>query len=78
VSFNHLRAEGAYLVSAKKVKGVIQSVTVFAEKGGVVKLKIPSENLIKTSKGNVKIIKRESDFITVKFNRGATLQLNGK
>ena len=78
VSFDHLRAEGAYLVSAKKVKGVIQSVTVFAEKGGVVKLKIPSENLIKTSKGNVKIIKRESDFITVKFNRGATLQLNGK
>jgi alpha-L-fucosidase 2 len=78
VSFDHLRAEGAYLVSAKKVKGIIQSVTVFAEKGGTVTLKMPFKNWAKTTSGNVRIIKTAGDFVTVKFDPGATLDLISK
>ena len=41
VSFNKLRTEGAFLVSAKKENGVIEEVKVFSEKGGLFRLKLP-------------------------------------
>ncbi len=41
VSFNNLRAEGAFLVSAAKTNGVIDAVTVTAEQGGILRLKLP-------------------------------------
>lgn len=47
VSFDKLRAEGAFLLSAKKENGAISSINVYAEKGGLLKLKNPfgSSNL---------------------------------
>ncbi|MBX3253805.1 MAG: glycoside hydrolase N-terminal domain-containing protein [Chitinophagaceae bacterium] len=44
VSFNQLRAEGAYLVSAKKTNGIITQIKIVAEKGGKTKLKLPFTN----------------------------------
>ncbi len=41
VSFTTLRAEGAFLISAKKENGVCNEVKIFSEKGEVVKLKLP-------------------------------------
>lgn len=41
VSFDKLRAEGAFLISAKKEEGVPTSVTVHAEKGGTLTIKLP-------------------------------------
>jgi len=41
ISFKTLRAEGAFLVSANKENGVIESVTIKAEKGGELRLKKP-------------------------------------
>lgn len=41
VSFNNLRAEGAFLISAEKKEGVVKSVDVVAEKGGTINLKLP-------------------------------------
>ncbi|GAA3564012.1 glycosyl hydrolase family 95 catalytic domain-containing protein [Snuella lapsa] len=41
VSFDTLRTEGAFLVSAKKEAGEIVQVSILAEKGGVLKLKNP-------------------------------------
>jgi len=41
VSFHHLRAQGAFLVSAKKEEGVVKEVRVFSEKGGLLYLKLP-------------------------------------
>ena len=38
VEFEDLRAQGAFLVSAKKEKGVITSIRISSEKGGVAKL----------------------------------------
>lgn len=41
LSFNTLRAEGAFLVSAKKENSKIITINITAEKGGVLKLKNP-------------------------------------
>ena len=41
ISFDQLRTEGAFLVSAKKEKGVIVTVEIKSEKGGVLKMKNP-------------------------------------
>ncbi len=41
VSFSKLRTEGAFLVSAKKENGVTDEVTIFSEKGGLYRLKLP-------------------------------------
>lgn len=41
LSFDQLRTEGAFLISAKKEKGLVKEVKVYAEKGGVLKLKNP-------------------------------------
>ena len=41
ISFKTLRAEGDFLVSANKENGVIESVTIKAEKGGELRLKKP-------------------------------------
>ncbi len=43
-SFNQLRAEGAFLVSATKEKGKVKKVTILSEKGGVLKLRNPFES----------------------------------
>ena len=52
VSFNNLRAEGAFLISAEKKEGVVKSVDVVAEKGGTINLKLP-EGKWSTSDGRI-------------------------
>lgn len=44
VSFNQLRAEGAFIISAKKENGSITQIKIVAEKGGKTKLKLPFSN----------------------------------
>ncbi len=44
VSFHQLRAEGAFVVSAKKEKGTIREVIIQSEKGGELKIKNVFEN----------------------------------
>jgi len=46
ISFNSLRTEGAFLISAKKENGVPVSVKIYAEKGGVCALKLPFKTFI--------------------------------
>jgi alpha-L-fucosidase 2 len=41
VSFNTLRAEGGFLISARKENGAFTKITIKSEQGGVCKLKIP-------------------------------------
>ena len=41
ISFNNLRTEGAFLISAAKTNGVIDEVKVNAEQGGTLHLKLP-------------------------------------
>lgn len=59
VSFQKLRAEGAFLVDAKKEHGKMTEVKIVAEIGGKTKLKLPFEKWkIQTAKG---VIVREFD-----------------
>ena len=44
LNFDKLRAEGAFLISAKKENGQVTHVHITAEKGGVLKLKNPFKN----------------------------------
>lgn len=46
VSFNNLRTEGAFLVSAIKENGVPATVKVLAEKGGWLKIKLPFKTFV--------------------------------
>ena len=43
VSFKTLRAEGAFLISAKKENGIASEVEIFSEQGGKLKIKLPFE-----------------------------------
>ncbi|MBZ5858956.1 glycoside hydrolase family 95 protein [Flavihumibacter profundi] len=45
VSFDHLRAEGAFLVSAEMKGGEISRIKIYSEKGGQTKLKFPDSTL---------------------------------
>lgn len=46
VAFNTLRTEGAFLVSAKKEKGVVTLIKIIAEQGGLLKIKLPFKTWI--------------------------------
>lgn len=41
LKFDKLRAEGAFLITAKKEEGLVEYVKIYAEKGGLLKLKNP-------------------------------------
>ena len=43
-SFSNLRAEGAFLISAQMVSGVVAEVTILAEKGGIFRMINPFRN----------------------------------
>ncbi|CAN5804333.1 hypothetical protein BH10BAC3_BH10BAC3_33000 [soil metagenome] len=75
VSFNDLRAEGAFLINADKQDGTVQSVVIKSEKGGVMKLKNPFADFTTKSTGILQIMSSDKDFIIVKFTPGASLLL---
>lgn len=74
VSFENLRTEGAYLVSAKKANGQVSSIEITAEKGGKTKLKLPFNYSIQNSKG-VKILSKSNDFTELDFERNGRIQI---
>ncbi len=46
VTFNNLRAEGAFLVSGNKENGVSTKVKVYAEKAGILRIKLPFKTYV--------------------------------
>lgn len=62
-SFNNLRTEGAFLVSAKKENGVATEVNVFAEKAGLLRIRLPFKTYV--VKGvPAETVKTDSDGLT--------------
>jgi len=62
VSFKNLRAEGAFLISAKKENGIPVSLKIISEKGGECRIKLPFKTFVE--KGIKRInIKFENDNI---------------
>lgn len=74
ISFKTLRAEGAYLVSAKKEKEKGKEVTIYAEKQGSTKLKLPFTNWKVSSSKDV-TFKQNGEFLELNFQRGGTITI---
>ena len=77
ISFNQLRAEGAYLVSAQKQNGVITQVKIVAEKGGKTKLKLPFSNWKVLSSKGVQV-SQSGDFLELTASAGGAIVIGRK
>jgi hypothetical protein len=75
VSFHQLRAEGAFLIDAKKIKGEIDEVTLVAEKGGKTRLKTPFGKWTILSSKGVAIQDTRDGFISLTCQEGGKLVL---
>jgi len=79
VSFRDLRAEGAFLVSGKKIAGEVTEIKLFAEKGGTVKLKLPFKFWQATQMKDIKKITNRGDgFINLDCKPGGMVVLTVK
>jgi alpha-L-fucosidase 2 len=75
VSFQDLRAEGAFLVSVKKEGGQIDEVKIVSEKGGITKLKLPFKTWFAATKSDVDVQQVADGFVTLTCKPGALLVL---
>ncbi len=72
VSFKTLRAEGAFLVSAKKENGVITEIKITSERGGELNVKLPFKTWINTGISR-SLIHVEGNIATIKLKKGQTI-----
>jgi alpha-L-fucosidase 2 len=78
ISFNQLRAEGAFLVSASKKEGVVDEVKIFAEQGGKTKLKSPFKRWKVNSKYQAEAKEVSNSFIELNFKKRGWIVLKNK
>lgn len=74
VSFENLRAEGAFLLSAKK-DGQVTEVKIVAEKGGRTRLKLPFKTYFAASNKGFEIKNNGDGFLELTAKPGAVLLL---
>jgi len=77
-SFNNFRAEGAFIISANKSAGKLKVVTIFSEKGGLLKLKNPFIHYTYQMGKNTRLISTDQQFINIQFKPGASVTLKIK
>lgn len=77
-SFENLRAEGAFLVSAKKKNGQLSEISILAEKGGTTRLKVPYEQWKVKSASQIEISAGEPGFMGLSCQPGGTLTLEAR
>jgi len=73
VSFYNLRAEGAFLVSAKKENSVADEVTITAEQGGLLLLKQPFKTWLVKGIDRQQIHNKGNGIIAVILKKGQTI-----
>ncbi|MET0244321.1 MAG: glycoside hydrolase family 95-like protein, partial [Flavitalea sp.] len=78
VSFYHLRAEGALLVDAKKIKGKLTEVDIIAEKGGTFHVKLLSKDWNIIAASGTDVSEDANGMLVIKSKPGATLALKSK
>ena len=76
VSFRDLRAQGAFLVSAEKKNGVIDSFAIYSEKGGEALIQLPFPTFIiqestKAERGFS--LKGEKNILRIRFEKGGRI-----
>lgn len=75
VSFEQLRTEGAFLVSARKDGGQVDEVKIVAEKGGQTRLKLPFKTFFAASNKGFVINNTGDGFLSLTAVPGAVLVL---
>jgi hypothetical protein len=73
VSFQTLRAEGAYLISATRQNGLTKTITITSEKGGTVKLKLDTRGFKEKTRGAAKILRHENGYTTIQMGAGTSI-----
>jgi alpha-L-fucosidase 2 len=73
VSFEKLRAVGAFLVSARLENGKVSQITVKSEKGGTLRLMKPTDEAYKEIGG--KILNEADGIWIIEMKSGETLKL---
>lgn len=73
VSFHNLRTEGAFTVSSEKKEGEVQFLRINSEKGGIIKIKNPFNDL-KYSVNSKSV--NGTSLIEIKMEAGETIELN--
>lgn len=74
-SFENLRAEGAFLVSSKKIKGSVASIEIISVKGGKVKVKLPFKNLLIVHKKGVNVNSQSNGLIELSFINNGKIKI---
>ncbi|GAA4406714.1 hypothetical protein GCM10023187_26510 [Nibrella viscosa] len=70
VRFDNLRAEGAFLISARRTPGVPDQVTITSEKGGTTQMKLPGKNYTVVSSQQANVTKGDEGFIRIRLQPG--------
>lgn len=73
ISFNQLRAEGAFLVSAKKEGGQVDAIHIVAEKGGKTRLKLPFRTHFYQTRKGVTMKVLENNMLELTFEKGGEI-----
>jgi alpha-L-fucosidase 2 len=75
VSFKNLRAEGAFLISAKRKNGVPDEIKIVSEKGGNLKLKLPFKTMTVALQKNIETKNSGDGFVTLHCKPGGIIVL---
>ncbi|RKE57275.1 glycosyl hydrolase family 95 catalytic domain-containing protein [Sphingobacterium detergens] len=75
IAFDQLRAEGAFLVSAKRVDGLVSEVKIYAEKGGETILKLPFADYREVQNNGFKIERKKDGYLKLIAKQGGLLTI---
>lgn len=78
VSFDKLRAEGAFIVTAKKVDGILSDIKIVAEHAGSTRVKLAGKGWYVAEKTGVKAGKRRGEFLDLVFREGGAITLKNR
>ncbi|MFT3904661.1 MAG: hypothetical protein QM727_15925 [Niabella sp.] len=73
VAFTNLRAEGAFIVSAKKENGVPTTIKVVAEKDGVLNIKLPFKTWLSKNTPMESFKKSDNGIVSINLKKGQTV-----
>lgn len=78
ISFNNLRAEGAFLVSAQEKNGAVVSIKIAATQGGVAKVRLPFKHLTFALQNGVLSKEVENNIVQISFKKGGEIELKNE
>lgn len=78
ISFNNLRAEGAFLVSAQEKNGAVVSIKITATQGGVAKVRLPFKHLTFALQNGVLSKEVENNIVQISFKKGGEIELKNE